>query len=97
MSAIWMLFPMHAHLEHGKLLQDLVSDFDKGLDWDVVAQRGAMENPPIFFSHFVPCPAGGKIAAMEVEQSFKLVIESFSGSFHRCATASTAVPFPTLG
>ena len=31
------------------LLQDLVSDFDKGLDWDVVAQRGAMENPPNFF------------------------------------------------
>ena len=32
------------------LLQDLVSDFDKGLDWDVVAQRGAMGKPQELFN-----------------------------------------------
>jgi len=31
------------------LLQDLVSDFDKGLDWDVVAQRGAHGKTPGIF------------------------------------------------
>jgi len=50
-----------------KIVQDLVSDFDKGLDWDVVAQRGRAEFQARDRVFFRLLPQAGKYATRRLQ------------------------------